>query len=124
VSILIPVYGVEKYIEKCAHSVFSQTFERIEYVFVDDCTKDGSVDKLQQVLELYPARKSSTRIIKHEKNRGVAAARQTAIDAATGDYLLFVDSDDYIEKNMVELLYKKAFEKNADIFFVNFFPKI
>ena len=121
VSVLVPIYGVELYIKKCAHSLFSQTFSDIEYVFVNDCTKDSSVDILNAVLAEYPERKQSVSIIHHQQNRGVAAARQTAIDAATSEYILFVDSDDYIELEMVELLYNKAIDTCSDIVFCPFF---
>jgi len=121
VSILVPVYGVENYIEKCANTLFSQTFTDIEYIFVDDCTKDNSILILNNVIALYPERAASIRIITHEQNKGVAVTRQTAMDAATCDFILFVDSDDYIESDMVDLLYKKAIETNADIVFCPFF---
>jgi len=121
VSVLVPVYGVENYIEKCANTLFSQTFTDIEYVFVDDCSTDTSILKLKKVISLYPERAASIKIIKHEQNRGVASARQTAIDAATSDYILFVDSDDYIEIDTVELLYMKALETSADIVFCPFY---
>jgi len=120
VSILVPIFGVEKYIEKCAHTLFSQTFSDIEYIFVDDNTKDQSIVKLNNVIAQYPERSASIKIIKHNKNNGVAVARQTAIDAASCEYFLFVDSDDYIEKDMVELLYNKAIETKADIVFCPF----
>ena len=68
VSLLIPVYGVEKYIEKCAVSLFEQTYEDIEYIFVDDCTPDNSMNVLSGVIERYPKRKDHTRIIHHDRN--------------------------------------------------------
>lgn len=67
VSILVPVYGVEKYIERCARSLFEQTYDNIEYIFVDDCTKDRSIEILQKVLEDYPNRKKQVEILHHEK---------------------------------------------------------
>lgn len=67
VSILVPVYGVEKYIERCARSLFEQTYDNIEYIFVDDCTKDRSIEILQKVLEDYPNRKNQVKILNHEK---------------------------------------------------------
>jgi glycosyltransferase involved in cell wall biosynthesis len=121
VSILVPVYGVENYIERCAHTLFNQTFTDIEYIFVDDCSKDDSIKKLRSIIALYPERESSISIILHDKNKGVAATRQTAIEAATCAYILFVDSDDYIETDMVELLFKKAVQTSADIVFCPFF---
>ena len=71
VSILVPVYGVEKYIERCARSLFEQTYDNIEYIFVDDCTKDRSIEILQKVLEDYPNRKNQVKILHHEKNTSV-----------------------------------------------------
>lgn len=115
VSILIPIYGVEKYIERCAISLFEQTYNEIEYVFVDDCTKDKSIDVLKSVLEKYPARMSQVKIVRHAENRGLAAARNTALDNAAGDYLMHVDGDDYLELNAVKLLVDCALKANADI---------
>lgn len=120
VSILVPVYGVEKYIERCAHSLFLQSFKDIEFIFVDDCTMDESIVRLKEVISEYPACIDKVQIIKHKKNKGVGAARKTAINAATGIYILYVDSDDYIEPNMVELLYNKAIEVDADMVFCSF----
>jgi len=115
VSILVPVYGVEQYIERCARSLFEQTFSSIEYIFVDDCSPDNSIDLLKQVISYYPERKDAIKIIHHDKNRGLAGARNTAIDAATADFVVHVDSDDYIELNCIELLVKKQQETGADI---------
>ncbi|MFA6582364.1 MAG: glycosyltransferase family 2 protein, partial [Paludibacter sp.] len=112
---------MENYIERCAHTLFNQTFTDIEYIFVDDCSKDDSIKKLRSIIALYPERESSISIILHDKNKGVAATRQTAIEAATCAYILFVDSDDYIETDMVELLFKKAVQTSADIVFCPFF---
>lgn len=74
VSILVPVYGVEKYIERCARSIFEQKYRNPDIVFVDDCTPDKSIDILKRVLEDYPKRKAQTRIIRHEQNRGFASS--------------------------------------------------
>lgn len=115
VSILVPVYGVEKFIERCAISLFEQTFDSIEYVFVSDCTRDNSIEVLNSVINRYPKRNNSIKIINHEVNKGLAAARNTGVDNASGDYILHVDSDDYIELDMVEKMYLKAIEDNADI---------
>lgn len=115
VSILVPVYGVEQFIEKCAVSLFEQTFEDIEYIFINDCSMDRSIEKLEGVLEKYPQRKVQVKIINHIHNKGLAGARNTGIENATGDYILHVDSDDYIEKDMVQLMYAKAIDENADI---------
>ena len=114
VSILVPVYGVEKYIEQCARSIFEQTYHNLDIVFVDDCTPDKSIEILKRVLEEYSDRKAQTRIIRHEHNRGLAAARNTAVAAAVGTFLMHVDSDDWIENDAVEELVKKQEETGAD----------
>lgn len=115
VSILVPVYKVSDYIERCAESLFNQTFEEIEFVFVDDASPDDSIEKLEQLMEKFPNRKDNVTIIHHSANQGLAAARNTALDAATGDYISVVDSDDYIDPDMIETLYNKAIDENADI---------
>ena len=115
VTVAVPVYGVEKYIERCARSLFEQTYRNIEYVFVNDCTKDNSMTVLHQVILDYPERKGKILIIDHPKNKGLAGARNTAVENATGDFIMWVDSDDYIEKNAVELSVSKQKEGNYDI---------
>lgn len=104
VSILVPIYGTELYIEKCARTLFEQTYDNIEFIFVNDCTIDNSVNVLKRVLEEYPLRKSQTRIIEHKENKGLAGSRLTGLQNATGEYVWCVDSDDYVEKNAVEVL--------------------
>jgi len=120
VSILVPIYNVSEYIERCAHSLFQQSFEDIEYVFVNDCTPDDSIEKLQKVIEQYPDRKERVKIIHHEKNRGLAAARNTALDNSTGKYVQHIDSDDWVEPDMIELMYNKAEAEQADIVVCDF----
>lgn len=115
VSICVPVYGVETKIERCVVSLFEQSYNNIEFIFVNDCTKDRSIEILNEIIERYPLRKKSVRIVNHAKNRGLAAARNTAISHCTGKFVLHVDSDDYIENNTVELLVKKQQENDADI---------
>lgn len=115
VSILVPIYRVEKYIERCTRSLFEQTYPNLEFIFVDDASPDKSVEFLQQVLKLYPKWELNTRIIYHEKNRGLAAARNTLVDNCKGEFLVHVDSDDWIEPNAIELLVKKQLETDADM---------
>ena len=115
ISILVPIYGVEKYIERSARCLFGQTYEDIDYIFVDDCTPDGSVEVLKRVLADYPERKEHVRIVRHDNNRGLSAARNTAVACCTTDWIMHVDSDDWIEPNTVELLVNKQMETGADI---------
>lgn len=89
VSILIPIYNVEKYIEQCANSLFSQTYTHIEYIFVNDKTQDNSIDLLEKCIEQYPQRHEHIKIIHHKANSGLGLARKTALEAATGEYITF-----------------------------------
>lgn len=114
-SILIPVYGVERWIERCAISLFEQDYENIEYIFVDDCTQDDSITILRKVISRYPNRATQVRILRHQKNRGLAAARNTAFDAASGEYIRIVDSDDLIPKNSCSLLINAIIGSNSDV---------
>lgn len=102
ISILIPIYRTEKYIQRCAESLFMQTYDNIEYIFVDDYSPDNSIEKLEQVLEKYPNRKPFTKILRHTQNKGLSSTRNTGLDNATGTYVMFVDSDDFLEENCVE----------------------
>lgn len=115
VSILIPIYGVEKYIEKCCRSLFEQTYSEIEYIFVDDCSPDNSVNILLRILKEYPGRVSHTKVIRHNVNKGLSSARNTAVANAEGEYILHVDSDDYLDKDAVTQLLGVAFKEGADV---------
>ena len=115
VSILVPVYGVEPFIEECAVSLFEQSYKDLEYIFVDDCSPDKSIEVLEDVINRYPDREKQVRIIHNEINRGSGATRSIALAAATGDYVMFVDSDDVITTDAVEKLYIQQEKTNADI---------
>ena len=127
ISVLIPVYNVEKYVERCILSVLNQTMqEGVEVIIVNDCTPDSSMDIIAKVLNTYSDKYShdtpmKIHIINHDKNRGLAAARNTAISHATGDYIVQVDSDDYIEPEMLATMYNKATEENADIVICDYY---
>ncbi len=121
VSVLIPIYNVEKYIPRCAKSLLDQTLQDIEYIFVNDCTPDNSINILNEIIEGYPHRKNQIKIIHHSVNRGLAAARNTGIATASGDYIIHCDSDDWVEPEMYEEMYLRAVEDNADIVTCDFF---
>ena len=114
VSILVPFYNVEKYVGRCVESLFTQTYPNIEYVFVNDKTPDKSLDIINEYIDKYKVR-NKCRIIQHEENKGICTSRNDCLDNATGDYVLFIDSDDYIDKDMVELLVEAARKEDADI---------
>ena len=125
VSVLIPVYGVEKYIERCARSLFEQTMKTgIEFIFTDDCTPDNSIEIVKRLLEDYPERKDQVKFIRHETNQGLAVARVTGLHAASGEYVIHCDSDDWVEPDMYELLYAKAIETHAHIVGCDFFVEL
>jgi len=119
VSVIIPVYGVENYIERCARSLFSQTLDKIEFIFIDDCSRDRSMELL-----LATIKENKPHIIekgwtvqteKMPKNSGQAAVRKRGIELASGEYVIQCDSDDWVASDMYEVLYNKALRENADI---------
>lgn len=120
VSVIIPVYKVEQYIERCARSLFEQTLDDIEYLFVDDCSPDMSIEILKQVLEEYPWRKQQVIIHRMECNSGQAKVREWGMGKASGEYVIHCDSDDWVEKDMYETLYRTAKEKDGDIVICGF----
>lgn len=115
VSVIIPVYNVETYIERCVHSLFGQTLDSMEFIFVDDCSPDRSIDIIKEIIEKYPSRKAQTKIIRHASNNGVSQSRQDGLKMAAGEYIIHCDPDDYVEETMYETLYFKAKETDADI---------
>ena len=103
VSIIIPVYNVSAYIERCIESVINQTYKDIECIIVDDATPDDSIAKCKKMIAAYKGPIIFS-ILHHEKNRGIAAVRNTGIIQATGDYIFYLDSDDSISSNCIEKL--------------------
>ena len=115
VSIIITVYNREKYIEECARSLFEQSLDDIEYIFVNDASTDNSIEIIKTTANDYPRRVPLVKIITLDKNGGVANARNIGIENATGEYIIHTDSDDWVDRDMYEQLYKKALETDADI---------
>lgn len=119
-SVIITIYNCEKYIGACARSLFEQTLDSIEYIFVNDATPDNSISMLEKVINDYPNRKPYVKIINLDKNSGVSNARRIGIENATGEYIIHADSDDWVDNDMYEQLYMKAKETDADIVGCNF----
>ncbi len=119
VSVIVCVYNVEQWIERCSHSLFGQTLDDIEFVFVDDCSPDKSIDIMQKVLKKYPNRKSNVKIIRHKQNQGLASARITGLKNATGYYIIYCDPDDWVELNAYEQMYKLGIKNDTDIIICN-----
>ena len=119
VSVIIPVYGVEKYIERCARSLFEQTLDDIEYIFVDDCSPDRSIAILENIIKEYQPRLNkehkNVRIEKMSQNSGLPNVRRYGIKLATSDYIAHCDSDDWVELDMYQQMYNKAIEEDADV---------
>lgn len=115
VSVIIPVFKVSSFIERCARSLFEQTLQDVEYIFVDDASPDDSIEILKRCIECYPQRKEHVLILTHEQNKGLPAARNTGLAVATGEYVFHCDSDDWVELTMLEDLYLAAKEADADI---------
>lgn len=111
VSVIVPVYKVEKLVSQCMQSLVTQTMKDIEVVVVDDC----SPDKSMMVVKEYADNDSRIRIVTHEKNRGLMQARRTGYMEAKGDYVVFCDSDDYLPQDAVEKLYNEAVASSADV---------
>ncbi|KUG10431.1 MULTISPECIES: glycosyltransferase family 2 protein [Elizabethkingia] len=114
VSVIIPVFKVERFVERCCRYLFEQTLESAEFIFVDDCSPDNSVSIINKVLEEYPERKDDVQIVKHAINKGLPSARNSGLKIASGEYIFHCDSDDWLEKNALSLLYEEAIEKNVD----------
>lgn len=121
VSIIIPIYNVSRFIERCADSLMRQTLNEVEYIFVNDATPDNSMELLRGVIARYPARAAQVKIVEHEHNKGLPAARNTGLAVATGEYIFHCDSDDYVEPDMLECLYNAAREKSADVVWCDWF---
>lgn len=112
ISIVLPVYNVSAYIERCMQSVMSQTYRDIECIIIDDCTKDDSIDKCNQMIAEYKG-PIQFQILHHEKNRGISAARNTGTKAAHGDYIIYIDSDDSISNDCIEKLVAPVMRDNT-----------
>lgn len=103
VSIIVPVYNVSKYIEDCLHSIANQTYDNIECILVDDCGNDNSMEICERFVASYKG-KIRFHIVHHKKNRGLSASRNTGTDIATGEYVYYLDSDDKLYPQCLELL--------------------
>ena len=115
ISIVIPIYNVEEYIPECLYSVMRQTYiGGMECILVDDCCTDNSIETARQIIKDYKG-DISFRILKHEHNRGLSAARNTGTDSAIGEYIYYLDSDDYISDDCIETLAAPLLEKKYDI---------
>ena len=110
VTIVLPIYNVEKYLNRCINSIVNQTYKNLEIILVDD----GSPDKCSQMCDEWEKKDTRIKVV-HKQNEGLGMARNTGIENATGDYICFFDSDDYLELTAIEKLYKLAKKTDSDI---------
>ena len=121
VSYIIPVYNVSAYIERCAKSLFTQTYGDIEFIFINDCSTDDSEVKLRKVIELFPNVQCRVKIISNKTNLGSATTRNIGLSNATGDYVMFADSDDWVESNYVESMVNTIEASEKDIVYCDYY---
>lgn len=110
ISVIVPIYNVEEYIRECLESIINQTYTQLEIILVDD----GSTDNSSNICDEYKKKDNRIKVI-HQKNSGLSDARNAGIKIATGKYIQFIDSDDYIDRDMIEILYKLLAENSADV---------
>ena len=115
ISVIVPVYKVEKYLKRCVESIVQQTYQNIEIILVDD----GSPDRCPEMCDEYARRDARIKVI-HKSNGGLSDARNAGLNIASGDYISFVDSDDWIEEDFIEILYKNMKKENADISIIGY----
>ena len=116
ISVIVPIYNVEKYLQQCLDSIINQTYKKLEIILIDD----GSVDNCPTICDEYAKKDKRIRVI-HKENKGISHARNTGLDISNGNYIAFVDGDDYIESTMIETLYKNLKENNSDISICNYY---
>lgn len=122
ISVIVPVYGVEGFVERCVRSLMEQTLrEGMEFIFVDDATKDNSMDILLKTVKDYPHRQSQIKILRHDVNKGLPAARNTGLAAATGEYICHFDADDFAEIELLERFRDTAAQTDADYIWADWF---
>ena len=115
-SIIVPIYNVSKYIEDCVISLFSAASNDVEFLFIDDKTQDDSLDKLLSVISNNPHLENQISILRHTINQGLSAARNTGLREATGDYVWFVDSDDWLKNNSLDIVLSLIKKFSVDVF--------
>ncbi len=119
ISVIIPFYNVSSFVGRCTQSLMDQTIKDVEFIFVDDASPDNSRDIIESVVGRHPDR--VVRVLTHEANKGLPAARNTGMAAATGEYIYHCDSDDWLEESMLEKMYVSAKKNDADMVYCDYF---
>ena len=117
ISVIIPIYNVSDYIQRCARSLFEQSLDSIEFIFIDDNSPDESIDILTNVSLEYPKRSDQIKIIRNKVNQGQAAVRKQGILESKGEFIIHCDADDWVDSELYEKMYETAKKENADIVF-------
>lgn len=120
ISVIVPIYHSEPYLERCCRSLFAQTLADVDYIFILDGPSDEAVAIINRVVEDYPLRREGLRFIVHDQNRGISFSRQEGHDLVTGKYIFHCDSDDWMEPDALQLLVEKAEEEQADVVFFDY----
>lgn len=110
ISVIVPVYKTEQYLNRCVQSITDQTYKNLEIILVDD----GSPDNCPEMCDQWAKKDERIKVI-HKRNGGISSARNAGLDSATGDYIMFADSDDWMEPDMAEFLYRLIVKYDADI---------
>lgn len=120
VSVIIPVYNASIFLENCCNSLFSQSLGDMQFVFVDDCSTDNSIQIIKDVLAQYPNRQKQVKIVRQTVNQGVSVARQRGLEESTGEFVIHCDADDMMDSDMYQIMYEEAIKQNAEIVFCDF----
>ena len=115
VSVVVPVYGVERFVARCIESLLAQTWQDLEIIVVDDCSTDNSLEIITSIIARQPDCCKHVKILRHNVNKGLPAARNTGMEVASGEYLFHCDGDDYVEPEMIERMMSVAQRSKADI---------
>lgn len=121
VSVIVPVFGVRRYLRECLSSIFAQSLKGFEVIIVDDASTDGSFDVARECAGSLKRDDVSVKIIRHSANKGLPSARNTGLDAAEGKYIFHFDGDDFADPAMLEALFREAEDKGADIVWCDWF---
>lgn len=123
VSVIVPVYKVEPFIGRCARSLFAQTLEDIELVFVDDASPDRSMEILQEVLAGFPQRREQVKLLRMPVNSGLPAVRKAGFEASSGDFVIHCDSDDWVEETLCARMWETAVSEGADVVVCDYYAE-
>jgi len=121
VSVVVPIYKVERFVERCLRSLMEQTLQDVEFILVDDASPDRSMAVVERVLKGYPDRSGQVKVLRHEVNRGVSFARRTGLLQAEGDFIYHCDSDDFLELDALEKMFNAALIHRADIVYTDWY---